>query len=130
MAEIAINVQILILVVHKSLLCKSDVMIRHSLPVERDSDLTGVRLCLLGIRLPHHYSPHASHSFGPDSSQLMVLVSDSIFRIAIWNRNVMVSLIAFVVLSSGIALNMRRMFRVPCCSYQYLMSLSALAKDW
>jgi hypothetical protein len=52
---------------------------------------------------------------------MVLVVSGSIIRIAIWNRNVKVSLIVFVVFSGSVALDIRRMFRVPCCLYQYLM---------
>src|SRR5579863_2098893 len=51
---------------------------------------------------------------------MVLIVFYYIFRIAIWGRNVIVSLIAFVVLSSSVALNIRSMFHIPCL-YQYLI---------
>ena len=121
-AEIVIDIH-LSTVGHNSLFCKGAVAITHFLLVQRDLDLTGVGLCILGIRLPPHFSPRASHSLGFGSRQFMFLiVSDSVFSIAIWKFNVTVSLIAFAVLSGGIALNIRRMFRIPRL-YQFLMFL-------
>ena len=124
-----INVHLLTLVVHKSLLCKDTVTIIHSPLVERDLNPTGVWLCLLGMRLPHHYSPRASHSFLSVSHSLTVLiVTESVFRIAIWNRGVIMSLIAFAVLSGGVALNIRRTFPIPICPHHRLTSCVALTK--
>jgi hypothetical protein len=49
-------------------------------------------------------------------------MSNFIFRIAIWNRNMVASLIAIGIWSGGLALNIRRTFSILSCSHHHLIS--------
>ena len=94
---------------------------------------SGIGLYLFGIRLTHHCSPHASHPFNPVSHWLTVLaVWDNChlsFRIAIWNRNILVSFIAVGTWLVSVALNIRRMSRIHTCPHYHLISLACTCED-
>ena len=49
-------------------------------------------------------------------------MSNFIFRMAIWNRNIVVSLIAIGIWSGGLASNIWRTFPIPTCSHHHLIS--------
>jgi hypothetical protein len=86
----------------------------------------GTGLCLFGIRLTHHCSPHASHPFDSFSQWLILLAACDCyylsFRIAIWNRNIVVSFIAVGAWLASVALNIRGTSRTPT---DHLFSLSS-----
>jgi len=59
-AEIGFNAY-LVTVDHDTLCCKDTIPIAPSLLIYRVLDLTDIGFCLLGICLPYHRSPRASH---------------------------------------------------------------------
>lgn len=69
----------------------------------------GIAVCQLDICLSYYRSPGVSHPWG--SWYLTFLIVSSIFRITIWNRNILVSLIAVGVWLGGLGLNMRSTYR-------------------
>jgi hypothetical protein len=84
-----------------------------------------IESCLLGIRLPYHRSSRVSHP-GTLDRNFRIFSYVSCFRIAIWNRNVMVSLVSIGVWLCGLALHIRSTFRTLDCSYRQLIRLMGL----
>jgi hypothetical protein len=95
---------------------------------------SGIGFCLCGIRLTHHRSPRVSHPFDSVPQWLIVLTACdyyyySSFRIAIWNRNIVVSLIAVSAWLASVALNIRSTSRITTCSHYHLISLACACED-
>jgi uncharacterized membrane protein len=88
----------------------------------------GTALCFLGIRIVHHNSPHASYPLGSNLRPLMVLIESLFFSMAIWNRNIIVLLIAVGVWSGGFALHVRSTSRILNHSYHCLILCSRLPR--
>ena len=74
--------------------------------------IAGFALYWLDIRLFDHRTPSASLS-PVLCSRLRTLKMSSFFSMAIWRRNVIVSLIAIVTLMAGLALNIRSTLPIP-----------------
>lgn len=74
--------------------------------------IAGFALYWLDIRLFDHRTPSASLS-PVLCSRLRTLKMLSFFSMAIWRRNVIVSLIAIVTLMAGLALNIRSTLPIP-----------------
>jgi len=92
-------------VVHDSHTCKGTL---SNIQLNENLTLPGLDLYLLGICLLHNRSPHASHPWNqPRNNSSSSLCLSSIFRIAIWNRNIIVSLIAVGFWLGGLALHIR-----------------------
>ena len=94
---------------------------------------SGIGFCLCGIRLTHHCSPRASHPFESISQWLIVLTACDYyllsFRIAIWNRNIVVSSIAVGTWSVSVALNIRGTSCIPTCFHHHLISPACACED-
>jgi len=61
---------------------------------------------------------------------MVLIVSIFIFRIAIWNRNMFVSLIAVGVWLGGLTLDIQRTFCILSCCTITACPMPALSKDW
>ncbi len=72
----------------------------------------GIGVCQLGIRISYHRITHASPFLVLQHSDPKVL-NMARFRIAIWDRNIIVSSIALFTWLAGLGLNIRSAFRTP-----------------
>ena len=79
--------------------------------------------------------PSSSFSACKSSLRLRLAIIDGphclffIFRIAIWNRNTIVSLISAGVWSGGLTLQIRSTLRIPDCFHHHLMSPAFAYED-
>ncbi len=108
-AEIIVNDHVIAITHSDS--CKGIVATIFSLPIEWEFDLARHYSMLLGHSPPSPSFSACKSSLWPRfpiiESKLTLLIL-SFFRIAIWNRNIVVSLIVAIVWLGGVALNIRR----------------------
>jgi len=130
-AEIVINVHWHLTAVRYNQSCKEPY--RSSFPLRLMRLVpSGIGLCLFGIRLTHHPPPRASYLFDVSRWLIVLTACDYFFlsfRIAIWNRNMVMSLIAVGAWLASVVLNIRSMSRIPTCSHCHLISPACACED-
>jgi hypothetical protein len=92
-------------------LCEADHPITFVPPLSAMLTFIGIALCQLGICVSYHCSQSASHPRHSWHLTILIIYIYS-FRIAVWDRNVFVSVLALGLWLVGLSLNIYSMFRI------------------